>query len=436
MENKIIREAMRKTNGYPWEKLEIDKEQVDVVLKKYDLESSNNREKLYWRIIDSVYKNIKNSNDVNKLIDQIKDDLKEYECLNSLLIRDFLTKRCIRNKNDLELFNEFIKGNIDSEMQQHKRQAYIVWSVDLITSYKVLELDSIDFRQVNNFIIDTINSKFDLNVDDMKISKTSKNLKYSRFCLKHIKSISDINIYKNLLSDIMNFSVADESKDEKYKIDSVKEEVLEEDDDPFSAMLLDIFNSEPVEEPKKVVKEVKKEFKRNEKKDFKEIGKKAMPKEEAKNIVSCEKEKSSSENELKEIEKKAQKMGYKLVKIEDEEDSEFDYVQILMELASLKRGAALSELYNVYKNIEETSEENIRAVMGNFFNKLRVLGFEADNSKTLGEEVIVDTKDVLDKFIFTRPVATKGEMIGKVKYLQWNYKGKKVVPMAVEGYED
>ncbi|MDV5113973.1 hypothetical protein R2Q93_02130 [Clostridium perfringens] len=127
----------------------------------------------------------------------------------------------------------------------------------------------------------------------------------------------------------------------------------------------------------------------------------------------------------------AHSLGYKLIKFEQdfEEDSE---IEILKDLASYKKGAVLSELYNAYMNFDNITRENLEAIINNFFNSLKLHGFEVDDTNKVGDKVTLDTKDLLSDFILTDSIDKKGLIEGNIKYLSWMYKGKKVTPMVIK----
>ena len=108
-------------------------------------------------------------------------------------------------------------------------------------------------------------------------------------------------------------------------------------------------------------------------------------------------------------------------------------IKVLKELAHIRNGAVLSELYNAYKNINNISKENLEIILANLFNALNQYGFEAiEGRKLVGENITVNTKDVLKEFIFTNPVNKDGLVEGKIEYLGWSYNGKQVVPMVIK----
>ena len=76
--------------------------------------------------------------------------------------------------------------------------------------------------------------------------------------------------------------------------------------------------------------------------------------------------------------------------------------------------------------------DNLEITLSNFFNALNMYGIEViEEGIKVGQDIKVDTKEVLKEFIFTSPVEVDGEVNGKVEYLGWSYNGKQIVPMVV-----
>ena len=158
---------------------------------------------------------------------------------------------------------------------------------------------------------------------------------------------------------------------------------------------------------------------------------------EVKNEIEKEKVEVKKTTKIKENETEihlkglAKSLGYKLVKLDGdfEEDSE---IGLLKDLAAYKKGAILSELYNAYIDFNNVSNENLEAIINNFFTSLKLQGFEVDDTKGVGDKVSLDTKDLLSDFVLTNPINEKGIIEGQIKYLSWMYKGKKVTPMVVK----
>ena len=79
-----------------------------------------------------------------------------------------------------------------------------------------------------------------------------------------------------------------------------------------------------------------------------------------------------------------------------------------------------------------SSKENLEAILCNFFTSLKVNGFEAmEEEGYIGQDIRVNSKNILKEFKFDREVDIREEIEGKIRYLGWSYKGKRIVPMII-----
>ena len=178
----------------------------------------------------------------------------------------------------------------------------------------------------------------------------------------------------------------------------------------------------------------------SEEKDIKENEEKKQEEQEYK--------KQKEENELEHsiysyLNGLANELGYKVTNKDDITLSKNEYdllvsqneeksAEILKKLAILETGAILSELYNAYKDINNISKENLEAILCNFFTSLKVNGFEAmEEEGYIGQDIRVNSKNILKEFKFDREVDIREEIEGKIRYLGWSYKGKRIVPMII-----
>ncbi|MGL4874065.1 MAG: hypothetical protein ACRC30_05380 [Clostridium sp.] len=144
------------------------------------------------------------------------------------------------------------------------------------------------------------------------------------------------------------------------------------------------------------------------------------------------------DKEKEELEKLAKKLNYKLCKESDvivskekyeslTESKEEEGIKVLKELAKLNNGASLSELYNIYEDINNVSIGNIEATLTSFFTNLSLLGFEPIKEGKIGDSIKVNKNEILKRYIFEERVKDLNNAEGKIKYYGWKYKEKRVL---------
>ena len=438
MEKRIIREAIKLPGGiFRSRKLnEISRADIEKVLIANKLISIE--ERIFKNLIvrNAIYVNMEKSKTREELIKNCLKNLENEKIITSEIVNDTVVRRIFEGNGSIELFKKFRSGKLLVDDKKRAENDIISTVIEVVSFYNAIENGNVEEGKNIKDTIEILENNFEygeIELDRLKHYQKVRNLKHNslRSIAKYFK---DSKPYKAILDIYKNTAKGEE-------IINDKKECSFEDD------LFDILNGgDKISDNKsKDVKKVKKELdireknisKKDEKREKIELKPKGeVVKKEYKDRKTDKVIKKETGNDLdKSFRLVAKELGYHVIKGNkcEEEDSKID---ILKELASIKKGAVLSELYNVYTDINKQSIDNIEAAMGNFFNKLRVLGFEADEENEIGEDIIVNTKDALDKFVFSSPVSEKGEVIGSVKYRAWNYKGKKVTPIIIDVITD
>ena len=406
MKNKILELALLQPNAYPWEKakLDIDRKTLFKILKDFKLEDKLKRRKLNKLIKIAVLEKSKGFYEKEEIA---KEVIKKYQGiidLNEEIVGKFQWELNLDNNNGLKAYNDFLNNNL-KEFEENIGKNFF-WLVDII-AFKYCSENEITLEELINEIKHITQS----------VSSTINYEKYLKLALTKRGYVND-GALKNLKDDIKECTkeikgIFEESNTNKKGNTNKKIEFdISGNDDEFNIdSIVDIVLNEPtaldfIEEKQESV-DIKNEINKEEKIEIKQ--------EEAKNEIDNQ--------EITITKSKYQKP------ISSDNERE---IKIIKDLAHLNNGAVLSELYNCYKNIDKISMDNLEITLSNFFNALNMYGIEViEEGIKVGQDIKVDTKEVLKEFIFTSPVEVDGEVNGKVEYLGWSYNGKQIVPMVV-----
>ncbi|MGL5617194.1 MAG: hypothetical protein ACRDD2_13370 [Sarcina sp.] len=429
MNNKIITIALAVPQAFPWKRdlYNIEENKISNILEEFDINTEDKRRIVGWKISNAIFKNLLSSEDNVELIDKVLKELSGKKYAIKEVIESFVRRKRFYNKQEIETFKRILTGKSTIIENKRNRENIILWLIELVTFNIVIEKSIVEKEEVTEEIFRVVNEYFkELNIDKKRIIEMQQKLallKKSNINLILKNFNKEDNVYKMFLS---NFEKSEKIVNEKFE---AKEDLLA--DSLFS--ILNEFEESPLENnlmvAKNIDEKIKKKFVREKVKNEKEQVEESKIKKEKNHKL--EKNINSNKNNVeKNLKALAESLGYSIVK--EEILKEDEKIEILKEMASLKKGAVLSELYNAYTNIEEMSKDNLEAILSNFFTTLKLQGFEVDNRNEVGEEIIVDTKNLLSEFLFSKAINVNGRVEGNIKYLGWNYKGKRVVPMIIK----
>lgn len=449
MNHKLIKVAIEKPYAYPWNKenLLLDKEEMDELLEKYNLRSQADRRRAGWKIKFTILKSVSLVNSYDKLISTVLDSLKDESYCSEIIIKYYINKLFLENEENLILFTKFINNEVDAKEVKDKIDMFIVWITDAFAYYSC-SIAQIGSRDLQNKITNYLNKLFNNSIDYNEIVK---NQIYINGLIKNdIVKLFSKNIYQYKDEIEVLFGKFINKKSDFEKLDNVQELLYSNDEveGDISDSILSLFNnSTALKLNEEEVNEINEKNEANnkveevvEKNDT--IVEKELIREEINNNNTNEN--SRIFDDLKSL---ANTLGYQIANDEEIVISKDKYgklvdadkdkeITLLKELALLKNGAILSELYNAYKNINEISKENLEAILTNFFFTLSVNGFEViDDVNKVGDVIKVDTSKVLKEFVFTEAINKEGQVNAKIEYLGWRYKGRQVVPMSVKALE-
>lgn len=432
LEEKVLKMVLMHPNSYTWErtsrmeKINIDRVEIENILKKYDINTLKNRRIIIWDLERIIYVEAKNVNSFEELIKNVKEkfikEIPEFP-INNLIIEAMIKRKALNSDENIELYKKVINNSIsESEVEKYKTNI-LYWCIDLLAYYVIIKSPK---NLTTNALHEIIEKKLEIIFGQKKNSEdiVFKRLKKIGFSVAEVRNSFKENFcryrkdYENLLSIFNNNETKKErctenkSKKEKNK-DNQYLEVTEN--------IIDMINSLVPEENKKENKKPQK----NKKKSTK------MPEIAELDGLKELEDKAKEKEKLKEM---AKELNCVILDKEIIDDGE---IILLRKLLTTENGAVLSELYNFYKNIDNVDKENAKAILGSFFAVLFSCGLDVETFVgNIGDEIEVDTKDILTKFKFSKPVDKEGKVKGKIKHYGFKYKGIRIMPMVIEPEED
>ncbi|MDU3019415.1 MAG: hypothetical protein E7B46_11545 [Clostridium perfringens] len=415
MKNKIVELAIFQPYAYPWSKSELNLsvEEIDNVLKDIGLNNEVLRRKTGYELDIISYLVASKAKDYEDLKKRILEELKDRKYVSEILIKKELSKKHLANEDEVKAYIKFINNNMTIDEKNVFKKAIEIWLVDLFYYYKCAFDSNIKSDSVKEYILQVVEKNYTENkLNPIFIDRLRKIKAFNRaYILELVYQVSS-NFKKELNELLEKYVSKDNNGTSESNFEDELFDIINDIPDLDLSCELESKEVDKKSDDAENISEVKDKMKENSSKDKKHDKKK--------------------ENEIEvHLKGLAHSLGYKLIKFEQdfEEDSE---IEILKDLASYKKGAVLSELYNAYMNFDNITKENLEAIINNFFNSLKLHGFEVDDTNKVGDKVTLDTKDLLSDFILTDSIDKKGLIEGHIKYLSWMYKGKKVTPMVIK----
>ena len=456
MENKIILAALKNPKGYPWTKiLSYDREIINKTLEKFNL-LDNNLKLASWEVDITIYKVAFETEDFESTVKLISEELKNRTYINKEVIQALLqSKHLFKHRNNT--FKEILFKQVELDSSKFLKENLIFWLTEIISYFEATKgmgerkyllgiLEKIFFEYFN---INSINPydkrKFEISLSRKALDqKDNLELFFSKFskkksCLEPILKLINGNTTKlNPLGNIDIDSMI-QNLQESTNTNSSKKGILEKTaikENKNIDKLLSKNNMESSIETKLVD-------------SSKNTGKKSSIKSTQKdtNSISNGQEVINSDEVFSKKEVKCnlsefcKSFGYQLAENTDVIKSKEEYkkltkdaeTKVIKELIKVDNYSSLSQLYNAFKDIHNTSKENLEAILNNFFNILSDLGFEIDSEGSqIGDSIKVNMKDALKDFILSQPVSANGEIEGIIKYHAWTYNNEKIMPMVIE----
>lgn len=425
MKDKLIRVALGVPQAYPWEreKMDIEKEEIDRLLKELNIDTFEKRRIAAWNIDRLIYLESTNSKSKEEIKTKILQTLRDEKYISEPAIDYILRGRRLNDETQIATYKNFVKNNMTIKEKQDNKNNIIIWLIDLLIFNEIEKNNKLDTDAVIKLAKEILDKHFH------ELEYTEKNI---IGCLKRRGLLSKENIelfnkeflkkcdgFSELLSKFLTLKQNESDNESTEKLtDSILDFLLND---------MDSFEETEDDNNKKCSKEKVKV--NNIKEKPAEINTN-LEKDKMQNKI--DKPKTNEDLVEKNLKALCQSLGYKLIKDNDKKIEEDNDLGMLKELALLKNRAVLSQLYNIYTNINNISLENIEAGLSDFFETLKLQGLEVDDTRSVGDEIEVNTDDILKKYVFSEATDKRGTVVGKIEYLQWNYKGKSVAPMIIK----
>lgn len=402
--NNVITLILKHPTAFPWKRyMDINKEQLIKILEETNLDSNLKRSKAIWEIDKNI-------------------------CIESLKLQ-----------NQTEILNNVLKNLKD--------KPYAIASV-IEDRQKILDLDTLKLimkkkypekvtRNILEWVITLVSFGFIKNkkyTDSNSLSNLCSNILENKMKYSKKSFINDLNLILRRKA----FSIEDAFNEFKNNYTDVSEEIEEEVESFFSDVIAkdNTINNEKVNMKEKIDKNIKSgidswnlglDFSSDIESDLEKSLMGILENSKTEDIPEDENEIDLTDSVNEELSKTD-----KNIKVLEEDRN---LIELLKSLTNIDNGSILSEMFNMYQNIQDYSKDNIEAILNNFFNELLLKGISPSNPEDIGKEIEVNTNDALKKFRFSKKVSTKGNVKGTVKYPEWNYKDHRIVPIIIEPEE-
>lgn len=428
MEDKVISMALRFPHSFNWrKKLELSIDEVNKILEKNELDSELKRRVLATKIRFNVLKESKIRNTSQQIIDEINKSKEIY--VKNYVIKEMIKSLFLYGDENLVKYKKIFEGNIKINSKNDLKD-YIGWIGEIVTYKNCLNSEfnkEKNIKEIGELLkrLDIVNSKKDdleKNIIDLLKNRgllIKENLEVIRDALKEYKAEFEYNF--NQLFNIYK------CEDDNLNINKDNNSNRDSGED-LADSLLGLFNE---------MKETTQEELNKKERSFIKEKDKLYHRNNTEDIL---KKNQSIYNNLNAL---ANDLGYKVICKDDINLSVEKYeslvsrneempVEIFKKLAMLENGAILSELYNSYKNIKNISKENLEAVLSSFFAYLKFNGLEViEEDGVIGQSITVDSKNILKDFKVDSEIDIKESIEGSIRYLGWNYNGKRIAPMII-----
>lgn len=402
--NNVITLILKHPTAFPWKRyMDINKEQLIKILEETNLDSNLKRSKAIWEIDKNI-------------------------CIESLKLQ-----------NQTEILNNVLKNLKD--------KPYAIASV-IEDRQKILDLDTLKLimkkkypekvtRNILEWVITLVSFGFIKNkkyTDSNSLSNLCSNILENKMKYSKKSFINDLNLILRRKA----FSIEDAFNEFKNNYTDVSEEIEEEVESFFSDVIAkdNTINNEKINMKEKIDKNIKSgidswnlglDFSSDIESDLEKSLMGILENSKTEDIPEDENEIDLTDSVNEELSKTD-----KNIKVLEEDRN---LIELLKSLTNIDNGSILSEMFNMYQNIQDYSKDNIEAILNNFFNELLLKGISPSNPEDIGKEIEVNTNDALKKFRFSKKVSTKGNVKGTVKYPEWNYKDHRIVPIIIEPEE-
>lgn len=442
MKELILKLSIDEAHGFPWfrtlknNNLKISKEEIVSTLRDLNLNSFELRKEISYIVALLVYESASNYSNLNDVKKNIKTKFKSFKRLypyvSDELINHILNMRNLDEEEKIDLFQRTLKNNLSDQEKKNNNNLIEPWLIEIV-SYNIMLGEVKNFEDIEEEVFNYLDSRYKyLNIERKKLDSSLKRL--------------GIGLGKN----IQVFKMIMKKYKPRFESLLIKKDTQEIKDELTDSILGIIKEAEEKEEYETIKQNNKSEFKKDKSTNLEtDIKNREIP---INNTDKQEKENTHFEkcNNNEEVYKNmmalAKSLGYELLDstkmqiskqyYERINSHECEDEKIIKQLLSLEKGCVLSQLYNTYKNLNNTSLDNIEAVMSNFFSTLFDMGFEVNEDEVeIGESITVNTKKLFKEFLFSKPVNKDGEINGQVKCLSWNYKGKMIMPKIVKPME-
>ncbi|MGL4343698.1 MAG: hypothetical protein ACRCTE_00730 [Cellulosilyticaceae bacterium] len=397
MSNRILELVIMTPAHMAWKKKigeNMTLDDITKVVKAHQLDTYEKRIEAQKEIQITLYEEAMGTKSAKVLIAGVVQKLSHRSYCNEHVVGKLAARHLLDTDKRIADFNQWIQDKKFTE-----KRAWIDWTIDILAFHTLVKQAECEDRAAfKKHIVDQL---VGLGGADVGVyEKLVDRVEWLKWCKPQVKDVvgQKFNRYHEIVERIYEAWIHEEAK-------------VEEGDSLLDS-LLDMFD---------------------------EVDQRALEKEQVKEDIQ-----EQAQEEVKEVKAKIKEViqGESQEQVQEacEEESDKEQLQafyqetkVLRNLVNADKGAALSELYNLYLDIENQSKGNIEATLSTFFMALENEGFEFNkNGANIGDKVTVHTKDALKEYRFSQPVARDGQVLSELKYYETLYQNKRLTPMVVK----
>lgn len=462
MRREIILMALTAPHAYPWDrKLKCNRNEINRVLDEVGLKSEQERRIAGWKLAIAIYKAGKKAKSLVEFKRLILDYCSHEKYMNEEVLEVYMKMKFLNKEETVVILNKFMNNQLSELEKKNNRRDITYWLVDVVSFCMIPEAME---RNKSEYLTKTIKeiatTHFPMykpldwvgDIQSKKALHKENVIKLLQEFLKKQQGVEDLlasyeEVKTDVIAEMASLASGENNLSDLFDVLGIGGEETTQEVASAEEELVETVKEVVTPEEVNVSQEekVKQEAPVNEEAEEVEVVNKEEEQEMAQleeQMVETTKEPSSSRM-IEGLSMMADELGYGLHKKGDYTLSAAEYdimmqekklaeVKLFKQMAKLEQGAVLSELYNAYTHIQTISKENLEAILGNFFMALEEAGLQVIEEGTkVGEDLTVNTADVLKDFIFSKPYNKDGKVEGTLLYKGWSYKNEQIMPKVV-----
>lgn len=458
MRREIILMALTAPHAYPWDrKLKCNKSEINRVLDEVGLNNEQERRMAGWKLAIAIYKAGKKAKSIVEFKRLILDYCSHEKYINEEVLEAYMKMKYLNKEETVVVLNKFMNNQLSELEKKNNRRDITYWLVDVVSFCampEAMERNKSDY--LTKAIKEIATTHFSMyqpldwvgDIQSKKALHKENVIKLLQELLKKQQNIEDLLASYNeaktdVIAEMASLASGESNLSDLFDVLGIGgEEETSQEAAPAQEELVEAVQEVATPQEEEVHEEVQVNQETQEVEVVKEEKEEQEMAQVEERVVESTKDPSGSRL-IEGLSMMADELGYGVHKKGDYTLSAAEYeimlqekklaeVKLFKQMAKLEQGAVLSELYNAYTHIQTISKENLEAILGNFFMALEEAGLQVIEEGTkVGEDLTVNTVDVLKDFIFSKPYNKDGKVKGTLLYKGWRYKNEQIMPKVV-----